>query len=257
MGILMIKILIAPLLIGLATLAGRRYGHTISGLLVGLPLTSGPIAFILALQNGTDFAVTSSKGILLGLISVGVFSLIYAWTAKLFRWTISLLTSWIAFFMITFFLNHIHVNLYSSYLIVIISLSVILFSFPNDKDEQLKTTAPKWDIPLRMIVATAFIIGLTHFSKNLGAQLSGLLAPFPVYGTIFAVSTHFVYGADATTRLLKGVVIGSFSFATFFLVVGQFISSLGIGWTFLMATFIALALQGAYILLMHKKKIVK
>ncbi len=84
MEILIIKILIAPLLIGLATLAGRQYGHTISGLLVGLPLTSGPIAFILALQNGIDFAITSSKGILLGLISVGVFSLVYTWTAKLF-----------------------------------------------------------------------------------------------------------------------------------------------------------------------------
>ena len=255
MEILIIKILIAPLLIGLATLAGRRYGHTISGLLVGLPLTSGPIALILVLQDGIDFAAASSKGILLGLISVGVFSLIYAWTANLFHWTISLIISWLVFFTVTFFLNQVSFNLYSSYLIVIISLLGTLFLFPKYKDEQMKITIPKWDIPLRMIVATVFIIGLTHFSKKLGAQLSGLLAPFPVYGTIFAVSTHCLYGSDATTRLLRGVVIGSFSFATFFLVVGLFISSIGIGWTFLIATLTALALQGTYILLTYKKKI--
>ncbi len=255
MPILIIKILIAPLLIGLTTLASRKYGHTISGLLVGLPLTSGPIAFILALQHGITFAITSSKGILLGIIAVGVFSLTYAWTAKLFHWTICLLTSWGAFFIVTFFLNRVNFNLYTSFLFVVVSLSATLFSFPEYKDDQIQITPPMWDIPLRMIVATIFIIGLTNCSKILGAQLSGLLAPLPVYGTIFAGSTHFLYGANATTKLLKGIVIGSFSFASFFLIVGQFISTIGIGWTFLFATLTTLVLQGIYILLFHKKKV--
>jgi len=256
MQILIIKILLAPFLIGIATLAGRRYGHTISGLLVGLPLTSGPIAFILALQNGINFAILSSKGILLGIISVGVFSLTYAWTAKFFHWTISLLISWVVFFMITSFLSLFNLNLYVTYLLVVITLLVTLFLFPKYKDEQIIITTPKWDIPLRMILAMVFIIGLTHFSRKLGPHLSGLLAPFPLYGTIFAVSTHNLYGSDAATKLLKGIVIGSFSFATFFLVVGQFISFMGISWTFLMATLTAIILQGIYILLAHKKKFV-
>ena len=253
MEILIIKILIAPFLIGLTTLAGRRYGHTISGLLVGLPLTSGPIAFILALQNGTTFSSASSKGILLGIISVGMFSLAYAWTAKRFNWISCLAAGWAAYFLVTFLLIGIDFNLYAAFLTVIVSLLLILFSFPRHTDNHLKITTPAWDIPLRMIVATAFIIGLTYFSKKLGAHLSGLLSPFPVYGTIFAASTHCLYGTNATIKLLRGIVIGSFSFAAFFLVVGQFILSIGIGWTFFIAGLTALALQGAYIFLVLKR----
>jgi len=38
------KLLLTPALLGLVSLAGRRWGPAVSGWLVGLPLTSGPVA---------------------------------------------------------------------------------------------------------------------------------------------------------------------------------------------------------------------
>ncbi|HEX6121994.1 MAG TPA: hypothetical protein VFY89_02485, partial [Ktedonobacterales bacterium] len=64
-----LKLLLTPAFIGGASLAGRRWGVVVSGLLVGLPLTSGPIALFLALDHGASFATAAALGILAGGIS--------------------------------------------------------------------------------------------------------------------------------------------------------------------------------------------
>ena len=70
MGILILKLTLTPLLIGVASLAGRRWGSEIGGWLVGIPFTSGPIAFFLAVGPGLHFAADASVGILAGAVSI-------------------------------------------------------------------------------------------------------------------------------------------------------------------------------------------
>ncbi|RPI79530.1 MAG: hypothetical protein EHM45_02595 [Desulfobacteraceae bacterium] len=60
--VLVLKLFLTPFLIAAATLTGRRWGPGVSGWLIGFPLTSGPIALILALQQGPDFAAISLFG---------------------------------------------------------------------------------------------------------------------------------------------------------------------------------------------------
>lgn len=87
-----------------------------------------------------------------------------------------------------------------------------------------------------MLVATAFVVGLTTFAANLGPQLSGLLSPFPTFSTVIAVFTHHQQGADAASQLLRGVVVGTFSFLCFFLVVALLLPAAPMFWTYLAAT---------------------
>jgi hypothetical protein len=49
------------LLVGTASLAGRRWGHVISGWLVGIPFTSGPITLFLFLDQGSSFAANAAR----------------------------------------------------------------------------------------------------------------------------------------------------------------------------------------------------
>jgi len=72
-----VKAIATPLLIGGASLAGRRWGHHIGGWLVAFPLTSGPVAFFLATDQGTDFAAQAAVGMLAGTISQVAFALAY------------------------------------------------------------------------------------------------------------------------------------------------------------------------------------
>jgi hypothetical protein len=59
---LALKLVLTPALIGVVSLAGRRWGPGVSGWLVGFPLTSGPVAFFLALDHGVRFAAAAAVG---------------------------------------------------------------------------------------------------------------------------------------------------------------------------------------------------
>src|SRR5438270_4777170 len=82
MDTLLLKLVLTPALIGGASLAARRWGHAVSGWVVGLPLTSGPIAFFLALERGTSFAAAAALGSLAGAIAEAAFCVAYALGAR-------------------------------------------------------------------------------------------------------------------------------------------------------------------------------
>ena len=243
MQILVLKLILTPLLTGAATWAGRKYGHNVSGLLIGLPLNAGPIALFLALQHGDVFAAESAKGIIFGAVSLALYAITYAALSKKFNLLVCVAASWITYFAATLFFNLFDFNLLITFLLSAVGLSALLLLFPDYEEGALTIKPPLWDIPLRIVLATLFIIGLTYISGNLGPRLSGLLSTFPIFGTIFATTTHYLYGSDACIRLLKGVIISLFSFTVFFVVIANYVLSLSIVQTFLLATLICLIAQ--------------
>src|SRR5256885_843247 len=100
---LLLKVVLTPALIATATLVGRRWGETMSGWLVGLPLTSAPVVFFLALDQGTTFATTASLAILLGTISQAAFAVAYARVAGRAGWSRGRRGLWGGFFVLAIF----------------------------------------------------------------------------------------------------------------------------------------------------------
>ncbi len=94
-----------------------------------------------------------------------------------------------------------------------------------------------------MLLAAAFVIALTTFANALGPHLSGLIAPFPVFGTIITAFTHRQQGADAATRLLRGIVFGSLAYTAFFLIAGSLLTHLSLGWTYVIASAAAICVS--------------
>src|SRR5216683_172577 len=94
MDILVLKLVATPLLIGIASLAGRRWGETISGWFIGLPLTSGPVCFFLAVEQGTGFAAAAARGCLAGAAAEAGFCLAYAVAAQTGGWPSALLATY-------------------------------------------------------------------------------------------------------------------------------------------------------------------
>src|SRR5260370_19375101 len=81
---LVVKPLLAPVLVGLASWIGRRWGPGAGGWFTALPLTSGPVMLFVALERGRSFATEACVGVLLALTSLAAFALVYSWSA---RWT--------------------------------------------------------------------------------------------------------------------------------------------------------------------------
>ena len=88
---LALKLVLTPALIGAVSLAGRRWGLGVSGWLVGFPLTSGPVAFFLALDQGVGFAAAAAVGSMTGAGAQAAFCLLYGRLARRGRWGLALL----------------------------------------------------------------------------------------------------------------------------------------------------------------------
>jgi uncharacterized membrane protein (GlpM family) len=243
---LAVKVGLTPVLIALVSLAGRRWGTTVSGWLVGLPLTSGPIIFILASERGTAFAAKTSEGTLTGCFSEVAFCLAYGWCALRFRWPIALAASFLAFALSTAALQHVFLPSLPLFALAVCALALSIRLMPSPVAEPAAGTihSPPWDIPARMIVATALVLALTSVAPALGPHLTGLIAPFPVYVTTLTVFAHRLQGSARAIDVLKGLLFGLFAFASFLLVLATLLTQVGIAPAFALAIVAALAIQG-------------
>jgi hypothetical protein len=251
--ILTLKLLMTPLLITAATLTGRRWGPGASGWLIGFPLTSGPVSIILALQYGREFAAQAAVGTLAGEVSVCVFCLIYSLAARRMNWIVCAVTAIAAFLASTFIWNQFTLNLLPAFAVLLAAVAVFSRWIPRRPAAARAVQPPAWDIPARMAIAVVFVLLLTTFAAALGPQLSGLLSPFPVFGLVLAVFAHRQQGAGAATQFLRGTIVGSLAFGSFFLVVGALLTRLPGLWTYLLAALAAVLVNGASLALMHRE----
>ncbi len=242
--ILALKLLLTPGLIAFVTLCGRRWGPGVSGWLMGLPLTSAPVSILLALQYSQAFAAHAAIGTIGGQTAVLVFCLTYSLIARKAAWLVSAVVACLAFLASIFLLNLLVLPLIPTYVLYMFTIAIISRLIRHSDLPAKANPPPFWDLPARMVIAALFVYLLTTFASSMGAQLSGLLSPFPMFGVILAAFTHQQQGQKAASNLLRGIVIGSIGFATFFLIVGGLLSSLGMVWTYLLATCVVLAING-------------
>ena len=104
---------------------------------------------------------------------------------------------------------------------------------------------PRWDLPARMVLATTLVLLLTGIAPALGPHLTGLLSPFPIYGAVLAIFAHRLHGPRAAAQVLRGLVLGLFGFAAFFLVLAALIETAGVAPAFVAALGAVIALQAA------------
>lgn len=250
--ILILKLILTPLLVGGITLLGRKFGPAVSGWLVGLPLTSAPVAFFLALEQGTAFAARAAQGTLMGVISEMAFCVAYYWLSLRFGWLMCWLGSWAMFFVVTFLLQPVSLSLLLTMMSTLCCLVLTLLILPRYKGTLLETTPPAWDLVGRVLITTAFVLALTESATVLGPRLSGLLSPLPLYATIFAIFTQKFQGAVAARQLLRGLVVGSFAFSVFFLLIALLIERTGIAVAFGCALVGVFVVQGCSLLFVRR-----
>ncbi|GCE22706.1 hypothetical protein [Dictyobacter kobayashii] len=257
--LLILKLILTPFFTGVVSAVGRRWGSQVSGWLIGLPLTAGPISVFLALEHGSFFASHAAHGTLLGVVSLAAFCLAYSWSSWKFNWPISLLIGWLVFAIATFLLMPLQLPLLVSFIGVVCILLLTLVLFPREiasANASQTVSSSRWEILGRMVTATIFVLLLTASANLLGPVLSGLLAPFPLFATILAVFAHHFQDAGSARRVLHGLIFGAFAFATFFLVIAQYLPTWGLALTFTGAIVTALLVQGCsfWILKSYERK---
>ena len=239
---LLFKIILAPVLIALVSLAGRKWGPSIAGWLLGLPLNSGPILLFLLLEQGPRFAADAARGSLLGILAWAAFCVVYALCCVKTSWWWSTRSGWAAYLAVGLLLLLVRVSTTWAFALVTLALIAMLLLFPKAPQTDSPSDAPKPDLWLRMATASIMVVTLTGVAKILGPARSGILSAFPAYTTILAVFSHR-HGAASAIQTLKGVTVGLYTAAVFLLMLSLSLGRLSGALSFALASAAGLLMQ--------------
>ncbi len=189
MSLLLVKLSLAPLLVVGSSLAGRRWGHEISGLLVALPLVAGPILLITDLERGAHFASRAASASLLGLVALASFVVVFARLSRRHGWASAVAAGWLAFLAVALGFSTVPLPAGVGLALAVGALALAPHLMPPDPhfDEVAPDAElPAWDLPARAIATAILVLSLTGAAAGLGPTLTGVLTPFPISNTVLA-----------------------------------------------------------------------
>ena len=233
---LALKLVLAPGLIALATLAARRWGPAAAGWAASLPVVGGPVLLVVALSHGAHFAAKSATAATLGLMSLAVFGVAYAQLSVRLPWWLSLPGAWAAFAASTGLLWPVRLPAAAALLVALAGFALVGRLLGPEPAPATSGRRLPLDLPLRMTAGALMVLGLSAASAALGAHLTGLLTPFPVIASVLAAFTHAVDGSAAVRRYADALIRGLPSFALFTTAVSLLAVPAGVAAAFVVGT---------------------
>lgn len=212
---LTLKLVLVPAFLALITFAGKRWGPSVAGWLAGLPVVTGPILFLLALERGTDFTSLAATASLSAVFASVSFSVTYARACIRFRCLPSLffgLCAWLAAAMV---LSVIPSSAFWALMIALFTLITASRAFPVVSVQPHSRVTRAYEIAFRMVSGAILTVLVTTFASSVGAVWSGLLAVFPILAIVLAVFSHSTQGPAFSASLLRGMITGLYSFVAF------------------------------------------
>ena len=215
MNLFFVKLALMPAVMALVTLAIRRWGNKTGGLIGSMPWVAGPILLFLILEQGKSFGIQAIAGVMTGILALISFCFSYATFSRKRTWLPTLLISYGIYTLTALLFNYLNLPVSLSYPVVLITVLLTLRFFPAPTADAFKTKRLPFDIVIRMVVATLFVVAITGLAHVLGPAWSGILTPFPILTTVLAIFSHTLQGSNAAILTLRGLVIGLFGFTTF------------------------------------------
>jgi hypothetical protein len=253
-ALLLLKLVLTPLFIGGASIAARRRGPAFGGWLISLPLTSGPVALFLALDRGPDFASAAAEASLAGCVAISAYGIVYARTAGRCGWRGALAAGLAGWLIAALAVQPIlHWPIPVLFGLVALVIIVALQFMPARSSAVAASTWSRWDVPVRMAVATSVVLGVTAAAPFLGTGPSGLLAMLPIMGTILAVFAHRAGGTSDGIAVQRGILSGLFGTAAYLAVVAGSIEHLGVVASFGVALVTVVLIQAVILLVLRAR----
>lgn len=223
-GMLALKLTLVPLFLLVVSMSGKWWGPSIAGWLAGLPVVAGPILFILVLVHGPSFGAHAATLSLSAILASEAFNFAYAWTCRSRSWPEALAVGLIAWFISACGLSMLPT---SPIWAATVALAAVCFGqsfLPRSSAVAAGAPLTRSDLMGRMAAGAVLTLVVTSLSGWAGPVWSGLLAVFPLLGIVLSVSSHRAHGPAFVISLLRGMVLGRFSFAVFCLLLSLSLS---------------------------------
>lgn len=238
---LALKLLLVPAMLGLVSLAARRWGPAIAGWLAGLPLVAGPILCFIGIEQGAAFAASAATAAAAAISASILFGAAYSHCARRTHWPLALAAGLAAWLLAALLLARLPLTLPLAVACTGTALLSTPRLFPPSGPLVLTRAMSRGELGLRMLAGALLTLAVTWTAQSVGPAWSGLLAVFPVLGTVLAVFSHRGYGAGYTALVLRSMAIGQYSFLAFCAVLAQLLPEVGLLCAFTAAIAVALA----------------
>ncbi|MBN3854266.1 hypothetical protein G3N59_12815 [Paraburkholderia sp. Ac-20340] len=218
---LALKLTLVPLFLLFVSMSGKLWGPRVAGWLAGLPVVAGPILFLLVIEHGDAFGARAATLSLYAILASEAFNFAYAWTCRARPWWLALAAGLCAWFVAACVLSHLPVSWPWALGVALAATCFGQAFLPRSTASASGASGAnltRTDLATRMAAGAALTLAVTAMSARLGPAWSGLLAVFPLLGSVLAVSSHRAQGAPFVIALLRGMVLGRFGFAAFCLV---------------------------------------
>lgn len=239
--VLALKLLLGPALVVASSLAGRRWGSRLAGILVVLPIVAGPILLIVYLEHGRTFAAEAATAATLGVVPLAVYVVVFAFATRSYGWVVSLLASWLAVIVADFGLAQLDLPALAALVLAVLALAgarlVVRRLGRGSRGSGL--VPPWWDLPGRAVATAALVLLLTGLAGALGPVWTGVLTPFPIALSVVCAFAAAQDGHSGLVALLQGVIPGLNGFALFCFTVAVAVEPLGAAAAFGLAVGIA------------------
>ncbi|WP_144172353.1 hypothetical protein [Pseudomonas sp. Kh13] len=243
MTLFYLKLIVTPLLMWAISLASRRWGGLLGGLLSGLPITSALVMTFLCLEQGTAFALSAVPAALGGLAAVQATYTFYLFATRRLGIAPAVLLAMLFYGLAAYAFTH-GGNLYLSIAVALVLIGVLIRASGREPrpDTLARPRHRFWEIPLRMVSATSLLMVTTSLANWLGPATSGMLAPIPVIAWPLVVFAHVQNGRAGMAAMVRGNAIGAVGVIAFYLVLAGLLDAWGV------AIAISLAMLGAVVL---------
>ena len=241
----LLRVLLVPLAVVVGTLAQRRFGDAVGGLVIALPIASLPLLWLVALQHGTGFASSMTGALLVGSVAEAVVLWIYAHLTIRFSPSAALVAALAVFALAAGVVDVLKLSAMLAGFITAIGFAAALRWWPPTPRVSSFPHGPSrlW---IRVILATVFTMVLVSLSGRLGPVLSGLIDALPATSLMMAFFTHQEQGSPASSHFLYGVTRGSFSYLASMIVLAELLRTGDLPLAFGAAMIVALIVQGSF-----------
>ncbi|MBI6953588.1 MULTISPECIES: hypothetical protein [unclassified Pseudomonas] len=243
MTLFYLKLLVTPLLMWAISLASRRWGGLLGGLLSGLPITSALVMTFLCLEQGTAFALGAVPGALGGLAAVQATYAFYLFATRKLGIAAAVSLAILFYGLAAYAFTHWG-GLYLSVGVALLLIGVLIRASGREPrpDTFARPRHRYWEIPLRMVSATSLLMLTTGLASWLGPATSGMLAPIPVIAWPLVVFAHMQGGRAGMAAMVRGNAIGAVGVIAFYLAMAGLLEQAGVAITMLVAMAIAVGL---------------
>lgn len=215
MDMLVLKMSVVPLVIAVVSLAGRRWGTHIAGLLSGFPVVGGPITVFIAAEQGLQFGTQAAIAAIMSVTCLLSFNVAYSWICRRHDWPHALLLATVVWIAVALCLAQLPMTWPVAVSVTLCALLVTPYLFAPGQIGRPATRSRR-DLPLRMATGAGLTLLITALAAHLGPTWSGLIAAFPIIGLVLVLFTHISQGAGPVAFLMRGNVQGLYSFVAFF-----------------------------------------